>query len=358
VDLTGFITGGKAMRMSKRRVLSLTAVAAFTLGSWIVASQPAVAQEKTLKVQTFFSPASDSTVFWKAWAEEIGKKSNGRLKIEVFPSMQLGGKPGDLYNQARDGVVDGMFTLIGVNPGRFPKAGVFELPFIAENAEIGSAAIMELWETTDWLKDEFGDIVPIAVYATPGNALNTKKAVTTLDDFKGLRIRAATKAVSQGLENMGAAAVGMPMPDAIQGMQQGVIDGIATSWAVSRAFKICDISDHHTDMPGLSLGVLVFGFNKDSWNGLSPDLQELLRNESSVALAQKVGLAGDASQNDGMKACAESGEVHTVDPAEYARWKEKWVPITEAWLNEMKEKGIDGEALLSDARRLVEKHKM
>lgn len=344
--------------MSKMRVRSLAGVAAFALAGWMIAAPLALAQEKTLKVQTFFSPASDSTVFWKNWAKEIGEKSNGRLKIEVFPSMQLGGKPGDLYNQARDGVVDGMFTLLGVNPGRFPKAGVFELPFMAENAEIGSAAIMEMWETTDWLKDEFGDIVPIAVYTTPGNALNTKKPVTTLADFDGLRIRGSNRTIAKGLERMGASAVGMSMPDAIQGMQQGVLDGIATSWAVSRAFKICDISDHHTDIPGLSLGVLVFGFNKASWNSLPTDLQEMLRKESSIALAQKVGSAGDASQDRGMNACAESGEIHKVAPAEYERWKAKWVPLTQAWVEEMNGKGVDGAALLADAKRLIEKHKM
>lgn len=315
----------------------------------------AQAQEKVLKVQTFFSPTTQSTVFWVDWAEKINKKSNGRLKIEVFPSMQLGGKPGDLYNQARDGVVDGMFTLIDTNPGRFPKAGVYQLPSIADNAEIGSAAIMDMYLNSDWLKDEFDDLVVISLYTTPGNALNTKEPVTKLSDFKGKRIRAATKPVTQVLEKLGAAAVGMPMPDAVQGMQQGVIDGIATSWAVSKAFKICDISDHHTDLPGLSLGVIVFGLNKDSWRSLPKDLQDLLHEEATVALAREAGRSGDEVQEAGLKHCAESGEIHRVDAAEYESWKKIWAPVTGEYVAELNGKGVKGDSLLADARALVDK---
>ena len=90
------------------------------------------AQEVTLRLHQFL-PAQ-GTVPAKAlssWIKKIEEESKGRIKIQMFNPMQLGGTPPQLYDQARDGVADIVWTIQGYNPGRFPKTEVFELPFIA-----------------------------------------------------------------------------------------------------------------------------------------------------------------------------------------------------------------------------------
>ena len=116
-----------------------------TLALAASASMSAFAQDVTLRLHQFLPP--QGTVPAKAltpWAKKIETESNGRIKIQLFPSMQLGGTPPQLFDQARDGVVDIVWTLPGYTPGRFPKSEVFELPFMAGlSAEKTSRA---LWE--------------------------------------------------------------------------------------------------------------------------------------------------------------------------------------------------------------------
>ena len=89
----------------------------------------------------------------KPWMEKVEKDSGGRIKFEAYPAMQLGGTPVQLYDQARDGVVDVVWTLPGNTAGRFPRVEVFELPFIMNNAEATSKAYWEYIQTQ--APDEF-----------------------------------------------------------------------------------------------------------------------------------------------------------------------------------------------------------
>ena len=75
-------------------------------------------------------PANSNAKFVKPWADKSGNESNGEIKVEMYPSMQLGGAPPQLVDQVRDGVVDIVWTVAGYTPGRFPRLEVFELPFM------------------------------------------------------------------------------------------------------------------------------------------------------------------------------------------------------------------------------------
>src|SRR5262249_23462895 len=87
--------------------------------------------------------------FIAPWARKIETESKGRIKIDIFPSMQLGGSPQQLFDQARDGVVDIVWTLPAYTAGRFPIIEVFDLPFIgARKAVPNSKALQEFSERT------------------------------------------------------------------------------------------------------------------------------------------------------------------------------------------------------------------
>ena len=98
----------------------------------------------------------------KPWMEKVEKDSGGRIKFEAYPAMQLGGTPVQLYDQARDGVVDVVWTLPGNTAGRFPRIEVFELPFIMNNAEATSKAYWEYIQTQ--APDEFKETQVIALH--------------------------------------------------------------------------------------------------------------------------------------------------------------------------------------------------
>ena len=113
----------------------------------ISALQGASAQTTTLRFHQMLPPqATIPAAAIKPWAEKVEKESGGKIKVQLFPSMQLGGRPPELFDQAKDGVVDIVWTVLGYTPGRFPKTEAFELPFSSGLAEPASRAFQEFVE--------------------------------------------------------------------------------------------------------------------------------------------------------------------------------------------------------------------
>ncbi|MFN3496473.1 MAG: C4-dicarboxylate ABC transporter, partial [Hydrogenophaga sp.] len=144
----------------KRRtaMLAVAASAAATLAG------PAFAQQTvTLRLHQMLPP--QATIPARAlvpWAQKVEAESGGRIKVQLFHAMQLGGAPPQLFDQARDGVVDLTWTVLGYTPGRFPKTEVFELPFLTTTGEASSRAIQEYVEK--FAADEFRSVKLIAVH--------------------------------------------------------------------------------------------------------------------------------------------------------------------------------------------------
>ena len=116
-------------------------VAGGTLASPFVLRE-ARAQEFTFKLHHILGPKSPAQVnMIEPWVNRVQEGSNGRIKIEIYPSMQLGGRPPALYDQVRDGVADIVWTLPGYTAGRFPRMEVFELPFMVNSAEPSAACV-------------------------------------------------------------------------------------------------------------------------------------------------------------------------------------------------------------------------
>ena len=174
--------------------------AAALLGAMLAAlsSTGSRAQQVTLKLHHFVPAQSNQQKFWfEPWAKKLEQDSGGRLKVEIYPSMQLGGKQPQLFDQARDGVVDIVWTVAGSTPGRFPRLEVFELPFLSH--AIGEKTAPAVWEFYEnFAKDELKDVKPLAVWGFGGGTLFSKDVVIkTPADAKGLKLRAGTTVVAQ-----------------------------------------------------------------------------------------------------------------------------------------------------------------
>jgi len=194
--------------IDRRSVLKATAAASVAGPVTSVLAQQTV----TLKFHTFMAPMSNVWIdMHKAWMAKVEKDSGGRIKFEAYPAMQLGGTPVQLYDQAKDGVVDIVWTLPGNTAGRFPRVEVFELPFMMSNAEATSRAYWEYVQTM--APDEFKDVHVLALQVHgPGVIHTADKPVKSVADMKGLKLRAPTRQVTKLLASLGAIPVGMPCP--------------------------------------------------------------------------------------------------------------------------------------------------
>ncbi len=315
----------------------------------------ATAQDTTLRLHQML-PAQ-ATIPSKAivpWIEKVEKESDGRIKVEKFDTMALGGKPPELIDQVRDGVVDLIWTVIGYTPGRFPSTEVFELPFMMTNGEETSRALQRYCE--QYCMDDFKDYKVIAWHAHGPGILHTSDPVEKLEDMKNVKLRGGTRVVNQMLEKLGAFPIGMPVTAVAEALSKGVIDGTTIPYEVMPAFKVQELVKNHTGFSGdngLYTATFVFAMNKDSYDRLPDDLKKVIDDNSGLETAALFGRAMDQGDAVGRKLAEETGNVITLDEAETQRWKDVAEPLIGAWAEEMNGQGRPGTEMVEKARTVL-----
>ena len=273
----------------------------------------AMAQQVTLRLHQFLPP--QATIPAKAiipWAQKVEKESGGKIKVQMFHAMQMGGSPAQLFDQAKDGVADITWTVLGYTPGRFVKTEVFEIPFIAPSGpNAGEITSKAVWEYVDkYAGDEFKDVKLIAVHAHGPGVFHTKQAVTGLETLRGMKIRGGTRIVNNMLVKLGATPVGMPVPAVTEALSKGVIDGATTTWEVSPSLKVTELVKNHTSFAGdkgLYNMAFAFSMNKATYDKLPPDLKKVIDNNSGLEAAAMFGRAMDEGDKAGRDIAAKAG---------------------------------------------------
>ena len=342
--------------ISRKGFLSMAAGAALAMG---VGVAPVAAQEVTLTLHQFLPPqANVPKLVLDVWADNVEKDSGGRIKVDRYPSMQLGGKPPELMDQAIDGVADIVWTVVGYTPGRFPSTEVFELPFMMTNARAASRAYWEMFEK--YMKDtEFKDVHILGTWVHGPGLIHANKEIRTPADMEGMKIRGGSRLANALLEKVGATPVGMPVPAVPEGLSKGVIDGTTIPWEVTAALKVPELVTNHTEFTGNALYVLTFvlAMNKDRYDGLPDDLKKVIDDNSGLEFSVFAGGTQADSDGPARKLAADRGNnIVTLNEEETAVWKEVSQPIYDEWVAEMNEKGIDGQALIDEARMLIDKY--
>ncbi|MDO9706710.1 TRAP transporter substrate-binding protein [Paracraurococcus lichenis] len=341
--------------MQRRTALALGAALALP-----AITRPARAQEVTLRLHHFLPAVSNvHRFFLQPWAQKVQQESGGRLRIQIFPAMQLGGAPPQLFDQARDGVADIVWTLPGTTPGRFPRIEVFELPFVShKRAIVNCLAIQEFADSE--LKEEFREVHPLCVWGHGEGLIHARREVKVMEDLRGLKLRFPSRLNGEALRALGAAPVGMPVPQIPEAMSQGVIDGAVVPWEVVPSIRLQEMAKFHTEIPGsptLYIATFILGMNKAKYEGLPDELRKVLDANSGAAAARMAAVPWDERGPVVEAEVRKRGnQITVISEAEKARWVETTKPVVDTWVAQAKEKGLDGEALLAKARALVAKH--
>ncbi len=316
------------------------------------------AQEVTLKVHHFLGPQSTQHVnMFGGWCDKLTKESGGKLKCQIYPSMQLGGSPPQLYDQAKDGVADVIWTVAGYSAGRFPKTEVFELPFMMTNAEATSRAAWDFYDK--YSRDEFTDTHILAVHVHgPGNIYTVKAPLTKLADFKGLKLRAPTRLTNKMLAMLGATPVGMPVPAVPEALSKGVIDGAVIPYEVAPGIKVNELTkftaEPDRNFNALYTTVFVVAMNKARYESLPPDLKKVLDANSGREFSAFLGKTQSGADALGKEKMIASGNKITVIPSdELDKWRKATDKLDDQWVADITAKGADGKKLLEEARNLV-----
>ena len=337
------------------RLTSKLLATAIGLVMWHTAS----AADVTLRFHQMLPP--QATIPSKAilpWAQKVEKESGGRIKIQHFPGMQLGGKPPELFDQAKDGVADIIWTVLGYTPGRFPKTEAFELPFSVGLAEPGSRAFQEYVEK--YAMDEFKDVKLIAVHVHGPGLIHSKDPITKLEDFKGVKVRGGSRVINIMLDLLGATPVGMPVPAVGEALSKGVISATTIPWEVTPALKVQQLVKNHTGFAGeqgLYTQTFVVAMNKGAYDKLPADLKKVIDANSGANTAALFGRAMDEGDKRGLAMAQKAGnKIHMLDAIETQTWRRAASAVRGIWFKEVGAKGIDGPKLAAEAEALIAKH--
>ncbi|MBN9888185.1 TRAP transporter substrate-binding protein [Pelagibaca abyssi] len=339
-----------------RRMALATMGAALATPAYLTKAHAA---EVTLRLHHFLPPVAPmQTRFFEVWGKEISDASDGAIEIQIFPAMQLGGKPPQLADQARQGIADISWSLPVYTPDRFPLAETFALPFMVTNAEKTSVAMQALMD--EFGTDEYRGLKPLAFHTHDGGKLHTRgKQINTAADITGLKLRAPNQATGEMLAGLGAETVFFPVTEMVVGLSNGVIDGCCLPYEVVPAFKLQELTSITNEPAAGSRGLYANTFalvmNERRYEGLSDDLRKVIDDHSGPELSRRIGAQFDEFEAFGKSVVEKQGnEIHTIPAEEIAKWRETAQPIYDAWIAKLNDAGHDGAAVVARANELLD----
>ena len=308
----------------------------FALITSVFSMQVSNAEQITLRIHHFLSSKAPlHSAFLVPFAEELEEKSNGRLNVEIFDSMSLGGRPNDVYDQVVDGAIDIGLVVPGYTPGLFNDTEVFELPFIMKDPIATTKAFSDLVETN--LKDtEYADAKILASWVHGPGVIHSETPINSLDDLAGVELRGPTRLVTQTIAELGAIPVGMPLPSVPESLSKGVISGTLLPWEVTPAIRLSELVSNHTEFASeesLYTTAFVLAMNLEIFEALPFDLQQIIENSSGKELSVNAVSAMLAADSYGKEIANSLGNnIIVLSDQEVDRWKLAAQPIIDKWI--------------------------
>ncbi len=289
------------------------------------------------------------------WAKEIEKRANGKVKIKFYLSRTLV-QPRDSYDAVKNGIADISWVGFSWTPGRFPLAGVMELPYLVKSTFAGAHVLTDLFKKFPEMRAEVKDVHLLHLWTTMPYELHTvKKPIYKLEDIRGMKL-ATQPGARAVLEALGAIPVTMPSPKIYQTVEKGVADGAALAWGAYKAWKIVEVTKYHSNV---HLAALAYGtiMNKNSWNKLPKDIQKTIADVTTEMMPDKLCAAVSAEKEIGKQQTRDRNqEIYEIPAKERARWVATGKPAYDKWVKKMEAKGLPGRAVLDEASRLMKAH--
>ncbi|WP_282603868.1 C4-dicarboxylate TRAP transporter substrate-binding protein [Paracoccus sp. PARArs4] len=291
----------------------------------IMLALPAMA-ETTIRIAYENNPGEPADLVMNRWAELVDEASDGEVKLDLYPSSQLGAKQ-DVIEQAMLGVNVITIADVGFLTDYDPDLGILFGPYLTEDAE----SLFRIYES-DWFKQkeealrDQGIHIVISNYLYGTRQLLATKKVETPEDLAGLKIRTPNNIMQiRAIEAMGGTPTPMPLGDVYPALTQGVIDGVENPLPVLFGQKL------HEQAKELSM--ISYLQNTSLWLGgqayfdtLDPEVIEMLHETGYQAGLYSQELA--AEEDARILAAMEEAGV-TVTYPDVAPFREKAMAVYE-----------------------------
>jgi len=329
--------------MKRSLVVKCFAVLLLLSGCLVAPGVNAADKVITLKFAHFVPSTTLEGQTMQAWADEVGKRTNGRVKVTIYPGATLM-PPQQTYDGITKEVADIGYGIFAYHRGRFPLMEVVDLPLGYKDPAVPTKLINELYKK--FKPKELDDVKVLFLEAHGPGLLSTKKSVAKLEDIKGMKIRAHGVS-ARILTALGATPIGLPITDTYDALSKGVVEGLMLDWGGLYNWKMGDVVKNHVDCPGISYTTGFYTvMNKDKWNSLPPDIQTIIDKLDEEWIERVVKKWVDW-QAMGKKNLSDKGNNCIVLSAEEsARWGGNMNQVLEEWAKATKAKGLPADEAL------------
>jgi TRAP-type C4-dicarboxylate transport system substrate-binding protein len=286
------------------------------------------------------------------WKTEVEKRTAGKVSVKTFPGESLLSA-----KEMMDGVISGQADIgclcMAYQPGRFVVTNVTALPLGISSSKIGSQVLWDLY--SKYKPAEFAKVKVLTMFtAAPANIMS-KKPIRTLEDLKGLDLRASGAAVDI-LKAWGANPVGMPMSSTPEALQKGVVAGLFTSVEVLKDFKFAELCKYVT-MTDADVYPFAVVMNQKKWDALPDDVKKVF---DDLAPQQAVWtgeyMDGHARESIEWSKKEQKLEVITLSSEEKAKWDALLTGNIETWIKQAKDAKLPADEILADTKSLIKKY--
>jgi TRAP-type transport system periplasmic protein len=314
---------------------------------------PDTEQVTELSYSVFFPPSHIQCQTAQAWADEIGKRTDGKIKINMYPAGTLTKAP-QCYEGVVSGVSDIGMSCFAYTRGRFPLLEGLDLPLGYPNGLVATQVATEM--VRKYQPEEISDVHVLYIHAHGPGLLASRKPVRKLEDLAGLKVR-ATGLSSKIVQSLGGTPIAMSQPETYEALQKGVVEATFCPIETLKGWKQGEVikSVTETSVIGYTTSMFVV-MNNDAWNRLSPELQQVFTDVSNEWVA-KHGQAWDQADQEGQAFIEElQHEVITLDEAEQQRWQTAVQPVLDEYVAATTEKNLPGKQFLADLQNLIKKY--
>jgi TRAP-type C4-dicarboxylate transport system substrate-binding protein len=286
------------------------------------------------------------------WGQEVEKATQGRVKVNFLPKAPMA--PPSTFDGVRDGLVDVSFVTASYTPARHVLPKMPELTGGGATAEINSVAYSRIHWKYFQAANEYKGVKLLGVFTHgPGQIFTVKKAVNTIDDLKGLKVRVGGGISEELGQALGASPFVKPSTESYELLSSGVADGTFFPAESIKSFKLEKVVKYATFFPGGFYGS-AFGFfmNEEKWNKLSKADQDAILSVSGEKLARMAGQSWDAADKEGIDAMKAAGvTIANASPAFVKEVQAKADLVEQDWIKQAATRNVDGAKALAEFRQ-------
>jgi TRAP-type C4-dicarboxylate transport system substrate-binding protein len=316
---------------------------------------PAFSQAKEVKLRySLLWPATHPmTKLAGEWGAAVEAATAGRVKVTLFPGNTLT-PPMQAYDNVAKGVVDMAGGLLAYAPGRLPLSEVLQQPLGYKSGY--QATMLANAYYKKFQPKEFNDVQVMYLHGAAPGFVMTKKAVSSIKDVKGLRIKANAENADI-VKNLGGAPVTMPVSDTYDSLQRGVIDGTLFPIEALQGYKIGEVVKTVIEDYGLSYMTSMYVIvNKDKWASIEAADQKAIEklNDEWVEKVGRLWVELDAKAKE--FALGKGVSFLTVSAADQAATAALMKPILDGYVAMTKSKGLPGDEALKFCLEFLQKN--